>query len=685
MSAVYFNETKRKGEKLSLISGTILAAAGLSLTANAVEPATAVVTVDNTNAVQSVRPTRTHAFKVPAKMEMLRPGEVKPQGWLRDWCVTARNGYISRMDEIDQAFPRAWNRDFHPRGKYLDWSDPNKGAWCTEGGAYWFEGLVRLAWELDDAELKAYATKRLEPLFERMNQNAIGFVYWMDRNDPAQMAEIEKANHGFIVGASGRTTRAMLAYYEATGDERALRALTWCLDDPRFYFFGNPITLPAAACDTWRYSGDDKLAKAIDNFFATKPYPDKWPAMRYGTPVRTDILALSPRQHTKKWDWRRQHGVLFYESVLSWIKGTCWTGDVQFFANAVSWMDWTERHCRQPHGVIVADESFGYPGPSRGTETCTVAGDILAYTTLAAITGDGRYADHVERSFFNAGPACTSRDFMHHVYFQTPNRTVGDGSFRNPVGPGASGGVYKTKHWPLCCTAALARILPGYVQWMWMKPSSAKATEGGLAATLYAPNTLETELDGCAVRIETKTDYPFNETLAMTVSPAKPLAFPLRLRVPEWCANPRFAVNGTAQDLAVGADGFAVIDREWKAGDTVSLTFPMSPKVETMRDFNDGGKPYCSLVYGPLLFAYGLPEKDENTPAPGARTDWRLDPTRAAADAQVVRTPMPAKWDWPLAAPVRLKAKASDGTTLELIPYGCAKLRISMFPPAMRN
>ncbi len=66
------------------------------------------------------------------------------------------------------------------------------------------------------------------------------------------------------------------------------------------------------------------------------------------------------------------------------------------------------------------------------------------------------------------------------------------------------------------------------------------------------------------------------------------------------------------QNLAVGADGFAVIDREWKAGDAVTLRFPMTPKVETMRDFNDGGKPYCSLVCGPLLFAYGLPEQDES-------------------------------------------------------------------------
>ena len=52
---------------------------------------------------------------------------------------------------------------------------------------------------------------------------------------------------------------------------------------------------------------------------------------------------------------------------------------------------------------------------------------------------------------------------------------------------------------------------------MWMKPA-----EGGLAATLYAPNTLETELDGTAVKIDTKTDYPFGETMEMTIETSRP-------------------------------------------------------------------------------------------------------------------------------------------------------------------
>jgi len=622
-------------------------------------------------------PARTHAFKIPSKMEMLPPGAVQPQGWLRDRCVAAKRGYISQLDKVDQAFPRAWNRDFHPRGKYLDWTDPNKGAWCTEGGAYWFEGLVRLAWELDDPALKAYATARLAPLLERMNENAIAFVYWMDRRDPAQIDELEKANHGFIVGASGRTTRAFLAYYEATGDVRALKALNWCLDDPRFYFFGNPVTLPAAGCDTWRYCGDAKLAAALENFHLKYPAHDenKWPALRYGHAVAPETIHMQVRRDrdpNANWEWRLQHGVLSHESAYSFLKLAQWSGDGKLLLDVCSWADYWERTTRQVHGVTVADEQYGWPGANRGTETCTVAGDLLLYATLAGVTGDGRFGDHVERSFFNAGAACVSRDWMHHVYFQAPNRTQAVGAFHS--GPGGKGGVYQTKHWPLCCTAALARILPGYVQWMWMKPAT-----GGLAATLYGPNTLRTELDGTAVCIDVETAYPFQETVALTVKPASPLAFPLKLRVPRWCARPAVCVNGAKVSVCV-RDGFATVSRTWQAGDRVTLDLPMAPALERISDGNQGGKPYCSVTLGPLVMAYALPEQDENTPKPGAKTDWTVDPAHLLDGAQVTRTAMPAVWDWPVDAPVKVQLKAADGTPLPLVPYGCARLRMAMFP-----
>ena len=265
---------------------------------------------------------------------------------------------------------------------------------------------------------------------------------------------------------------------------------------------------------------------------------------------------------------------------------------------------------------------------------------------------------------------------MHHVYMQSVNRPDGNVEFyAGPHSHGGKGGSFETTHWPRCCTAAMTRFHGAFVKCMWMKPAS-----GGLAATLYAPNTLETDVEGATVKIETKTDYPFDEILEMSVTTSKPTKFPLRLRIPEWCVNPSVTLNGNKLALAVGSDDFAVIDREWKSGDKVSLRFPMSPKAETTRDYNDGGKPYVSLSYGPLLFAYGLAEKDENTPMPGQRTDWRLDSSRVLADAKVVRKAMPAQWNWPLAAPLRLNVKSAGGEPLELVPYGCAKLRVAMFP-----
>jgi hypothetical protein len=116
--------------------------------------------------------------------------------------------------------------------------------------------------------------------------------------------------------------------------------------------------------------------------------------------------------------------------------------------------------------------------------------------------------------------------------------------------------------------------------------------------------------------------------------------------------------------------------------------------------------PYASVLYGPLLFALPIPDVDPNTPAQDAKWQYALDTDAKRPDhgIQVQRKPMPAHWDWPLAAPIVLTAPARafawqptdaqalpalpvTGTaaeTIRLVPYGCTKFRISMFPVAGR-
>ena len=104
------------------------------------------------------------------------------------------------------------------------------------------------------------------------------------------------------------------------------------------------------------------------------------------------------------------------------------------------------------------------------------------------------------------------------------------------------------------------------------------------------------------------------------------------------------------------------VKRPWKSGDAVRLRFPMKVSVAQGRDANAGGAPYASVSYGPLLFALPIPDvQGPNVPDPAAKWAYAFDAPGASpeADLAVERRPMPAKWDWPLAAPLVLRAKAA--------------------------
>ncbi len=75
-------------------------------------------------------------------------------------------------------------------------------------------------------------------------------------------------------------------------------------------------------------------------------------------------------------------------------------------------------------------------------------------------------------------------------------------------------------------------------------------------------------------------------------------------------------INGVTADLSVQEKGFAVLNREWKPGDQVSVTFPM--KVRTSTWFNNSQ----AVEYGPLIFAVKVEE------------DWRIGTDDAAKEIQ---------------------------------------------------
>ena len=255
--------------------------------------------------------------------------------------------------------------------------------------------------------------------------------------------------------------------------------------------------------------------------------------------------------------------------------------------------------------------------------------------------------------------------------------------------------------------------------------------DNGICASLYSACEVRAKVgDGTEVQITEETHYPFEDAIRLTINPAKPVSFPLHLRIPAWCESPAISLNGGETGVRLGGGRFIRIDREWKSGDTVALRLPMKLSVQDWTNNH-----YCvSVNYGPLTFSLRIGERydrhDSIKTAIGdskwqkgadtskwpsyeilPTTPWNyglvLDPQNPVSSFTVQRGAWPSN-DFPFtidAAPITLAANAkripewdldrfglcavlqdspvrSDEPveTVSLIPMGSARLRISAFP-----
>ena len=614
---------------------------------------------------------------VPSAMRDVAPGEIRPAGWLREMANAVRDGYTARMDEVDEEFRRAWGPDFRPRGDKVHWSR-RQGSWPSEGGAYWFEALSLLAFQIDDPELKRLASNRIETVIARINPESWGFLWWMDRRNREDVAALK--GDPFLLRNSERLTTALCQWYRATGDRRIPEALRVAYAPAAF-----DLTRPfVGGYEAWQVTRDEPLARLLDanvgrlgDDYRVKLY---WNAPDAGLAKTLSLKYVDERRLKLP----TRHGYDVTSSLMIHLRAYQWSGDVRRIEVARKWLDFFGANCRMPFGQIVKDEEWGWPGAYRAVETCTAARENQVYLAYLAALGEGRWGDEVEEAVFNIAVNAMSADCTEHVYLQQPNRLRSDdlGQCSHAGDPDLDGvmvrhGEYRRKHYPLCCTAGLNLFWPNFIQNLWLLPG-----DGGLAAALYSPCTLDTALGGGRVRVKEETGYPFAETVRFTFEAVPGGRFPLRLRLPRWCAKPQATVNGASVALAA-EKGFARIDRAWKAGDVVALTLPMAPRLERMRDMNPTASGGAAVDYGyfklgPLLFAENLPSAGLNA----APADVCIPTLAADAAAKVVRTGKSLGWKNPAEAPVRLVTRTADGQSLELVPYGSAKFRISMFPIA---
>ena len=445
-------------------------------------------------------------------------------------------------------------------------------------------------------------------------------------------------------------------YYEATGDERVLPFLL-------NYFRHQLKELPGRPLVEWG------KARAGDNIDVVL-----WTYNRTGEPFLLDLAKLLEKQAypwtplftDTNWPelngWMEKHIVNVSQALK--MPAVVWQftkdpADKAAFQKGVAGL---ERYYGRVDGQVSGSEALSDKTTTAGVELCADVERILSNGIAMNILGDPDLGDQMEKIAYNSLPAHVTPRMRQITYYQLPNQvssTLGDHGFAQDHGtdlvPGPHSGFP-------CCCYNWHMGWPKFTQSMW-----AATRDGGLAAMAYGPNKVSaTVAGGVPVTVTQTTDYPFKESVTLAVEPRRPATFPLVLRVPGWCENASIAVNGRPVS-GVKAGSFHRIDREWKPGDTVSLTFPMAVRGSTWNNNSLG------VERGPLVFSLKIEE------------DWRkAKDLLRDFDEFEVRAESP--WNYALAVDRDALAKSVKVETHDIsdVPFDPAAPPVVLTVPAKR-
>ncbi|MBD3174174.1 MAG: transcriptional initiation protein Tat [Armatimonadia bacterium] len=555
------------------------------------------------------------------------------------------------------------------------------GGW--EELPYWLKGLGDLGYVLGDERIIAEARKWLDAILGHQKGDG-----WFG---PEPNREANDIWPNMVV------LFAMQSLHEATGEERALRFIERYL---RWMHSRDPETLLP---ESWqKLRGGDNLETVY------------WLYNRTGESWLLDLAATIHRR-TSAWEFERPtpHGVNIAQGCREPATWGQQSGDRSHLeATERLYSEVMAKWGQVPGGMFASDENSreGYEGPELAAETCTMVEYMYSFESLLRITGDAKWAERCEDVALNSLPAAAMPDWRGLHYLTAPNLVqCDDGPSHEFQNQGET--VSYSPHLYRCCQHNVAQGWPYYAEHLWMATRG-----GGLAAVLYAPcQVTATVGDGQRVTIEEVTDYPFGESVEMKVSTDGPVRFPLTLRLPDWCRQPELAINGEAVEFEVLPGGWLTVEREWTDGDTAVLSLPMEIAAKRWPTHGDA----VSIRRGPLWFSLLIGEEWRRS---GGTDDWpefEVFPTDAwnyglscthgpTFDADV----QPLSTDEPFTAegtPIRLRARGrripqwkmlnhtcgplgpspvhtdEPEEELTLIPMGCARLRVSVFPVAVHT
>lgn len=629
-------------------------------------------------------------------------GAIKPEGWILKYLELQRDGLTGKLGEISTWLDKKNNAWFSGNGQ---------GDYGWEEVPYWLKGYGNLGYILKDQKIIDETKSWLEKVFQSQRKDGFFGPGEVERNQQNEIIKIPDLWPNMIM------LWCLQSYYEYNNDVRVIPFMT--------NYFKWQLTVPDSLLlrTYWENSrGGDNLYSIYWLYDHTG---GKW-LLDLGNKIFRNTANWDQANNLPNWhnvniaQCFREPATYYMQTRDSSLLNATYN-DFHLVRNIYG---------QVPGGMFGADENArkGYTDPRQAVETCGMVEQMASDEILTGITGDPMWADNCENVAFNTYPAAVMPDFKGLRYLTAPNMVISDSKDHAPgiqnEGPFLMMNPFSSR----CCQHNHSQGWPYYEEHLWMA-----TPDNGIAAILYNSSEVSAKVGnrtGHTVRLKQTTHYPFDENIKIEINTSSAIDFPLYLRIPKWCDDPVVMVNGKTINTNGVANSYIRLENKWKQGDVVELTLPMKLSVQTWTE----NKNSVSVNYGPLTFSLKIDEdyvKMDSKKSAIGDSKWQADVDQSKWPAyeiypasmwnygldlnneplskqfKITRRSWPAN-DFPFTqkdVPIIIKAQGkiipewtldkyglcgvlpespvavdTKEQTIEMIPMGAARLRISAFP-----
>ncbi len=498
----------------------------------------------------------------------------------------------------------------------IDVTQPSPGVVIPIGP---WGGTTQMFWDSDlgkSIETVAYSLYRrpnpqlearvdqIIDMYEKL-QDKDGYLNaWFQRVQPGRRWTNLRDHHELY--CAGHLIEGAVAYYQATGKKKLLDIMSRYADYLITVFGQGPGQFPGycgheevelALVKLARVTGEKKyldLSKFfIDergtepHFFTDEAARDGRSAADFHQKTYEYGQAHLPVREQKKVVGHAVRAMYLYAGMAD--IATEYNDDTLTSALETLWDDLTTKQMYVTGGIGPAASNEGFtdyydlPNESAYAETCASVGLVFWANRMLGRGPNRRYADIMEQALYNGAMAGLSLDGTRFFY-------------ENPLESAGKHHRWIWHHCP-CCPPNIARLLASVGSYMYA------IAEDEIAVHLYGESKARFDLAGAKVELSQQTRYPWDGAIHFDVSLDHPARFALSLRIPEWAEGAALSVNGEKLDLqSVVIDGYARIERDWKGGDKVDLSIPLTARKLFANPLvrQDAGR--TALMRGPLVY-----------------------------------------------------------------------------------